>query len=606
MLKLEIADRNYTSWKYGDKGQHGDTPSTPKQAQHWDTPKQANDEKRDTPSQDELPNPLTHMFLHEDVINEKGELITPSPFRTNQMIPGILVLENSKTYGRSADKGKSNDKGRLLYKCIPDSHHLPNFIVPYDNKCIQFRKRPLNKYVLFCFKEWKDKHPVGMITHVLGDVDKLEVFYEYQLHCKSLMDSIKDFNKYTLSEIATQYHQEKMECSIYEQFKDSHTIEDRREHVIFSIDPEGCKDIDDAMGIVTTPTGYIISIYIANVTIWMEALKLWNVFSERISTIYLPDRRVCMLPTILSEHYASLKEGKNRFAFCMDLHISRDDCMIDKIEYKNVLVRLDRNYAYDEKALLENPLYKKIMEITKELTQITNYLDNVTDSHEVVEFWMIMMNHQCGLLLKCHKTGLFRTKQQDDDTDREIDRDTVREIDIENKNIFKIWNSTSAASYCSFENNKGHDMIGKTGLDTYVHITSPIRRLVDLINITTIQKKLGLMKCSDDCERFLTKWYSRIDYINQKMKTIKRVQNDCSLLYLCSSGTINIEEELECYVWRDNDSDNMNIYIPSIKWITNIHVETDKKYKDYSLQKCKIFVINDEVSLKRKIRIMIL
>jgi exoribonuclease R len=565
MLKLEIADRNYTSWKYGVLTH---------------------------PSQDELPNPLTHMFLHEDVINEKGELIIPSPFRTNQMIPGILVLENSKTYGRS------NDKGRLLYKCIPDSHHLPNFIVPYDNKCIQFRKRPLNKYVLFCFKEWKDKHPVGMITHILGDVDKLEVFYEYQLHCKSLMDSIKDFNKYTLSEISTRYNQEKMVYSIYEQFKDSHKIEDRREHVIFSIDPEGCKDIDDAMGIVTTPTGYIISIYIANVTLWMEALKLWNVFSERISTIYLPDRRVSMLPTILSENYASLKEGNDRFAFCMDLHISRYDCMIEKIEYKNVLIKLDRNYVYDEKALLENPLYKKIMEITKELTQITNYLDTVTDSHEVVEFWMIMMNNQCGILLECHKTGLFRTKQHDDDTDREID------IDIENKNIFKIWNSTSAASYCSFENNKGHDMIGKTGLDTYVHITSPIRRLVDLINITTIQKKLGLMKCSDECERFLTKWYSRIDYINQKMKAIKRVQNDCSLLYLCSSGTINMEEEMECYVWCDND--NMNIYIPSIKWITNIRVETDKKYKNYSLQKCKVFVINDEVSLKRKVRIMIL
>jgi exosome complex exonuclease DIS3/RRP44 len=235
------------------------------------------------------------------------------------------------------------------------------------------------------------------------------------------MDSIKDFNKYTLE-------QTKSISNIEDVIPD---IEDRREHVIFSIDPEGCKDIDDAMGIVTTPNGYIVSIYIANVTLWMEALKLWNVFSERISTIYLPDRRVSMLPTILSEHYASLKEGNDRFAFCMDLHISRDDCMIEKIEYKNVFIKLDRNYVYDEKALLENPLYKKIMEITKELTQITNYLDTVTDSHEVVEFWMILMNHQCGILLECHKTGLFRTMQHEHDTDREID--------IENKNIFKIW-----------------------------------------------------------------------------------------------------------------------------------------------------------------------
>ena len=239
------------------------------------------------------------------------------------------------------------------------------------------------------------------------------------------------------------------------------------------------------------------------------------------------------------------------------------------------------------------------MEITKELTQITNYLDTVTDSHEVVEFWMILMNHQCGILLECHKTGLFRTKQQQQGDD------TENEEKYKMNNIIKMWNSKTAASYCSYENNKGHDMIGKTGLDTYVHITSPIRRLVDLINMTTIQKQLGLIKCSDECERFLTKWYSRIDYINQKMKAIKRVQNDCSLLYLCSSGSINMEEELECYVWRDND--NMNIYIPFIKWITQIHTaDIEKEYRNYSLQRCKVFVINDEVSLKKKVRVMIM
>jgi exoribonuclease R len=587
MYKLEVEDRDYISYK-------------------WVSVYDATETETASAT---LPNPLSSMFIHNDTINEKGELIKPSSFRTNQIIPGVLVLENNKTYGRL--------NGRLLYKCVPDCRHLPNFIIPYDNKCIQFIKRPLNKYVLFCLKEWKDKHPLGMITQVLGDADQLNVFYEYQLYCKSLMDSIKEFNKYTLQQISN--------ININHILESYPNIEDRREQVIFSIDPKGCKDIDDAMGIVMSPNANanrcIVSVYIANVTLWIEKLKLWNVFSERISTIYLPDRRVSMLPTILSENYASLIEGEDRFAFCMDLHISLEGYIIDKIEYKNVLVKLDKNYEYEEKALLENTFYKKIMDVTKELAKITNYLDVVSDSHEVVEFLMIMMNHQCGLLLESYKTGLFRTKHTDakhtDATHTDAthtDADSGDAITLLS-NIIKIWNSKTAASYCSYENNKGHDMIGKDGLNTYVHITSPIRRLVDLINITTIQKCVGLIQTSDECEIFMTKWYSNMDYINEKMKSIKRVQNDCSLLYLCSVGKIAEGEELDCYVWYSGDSKYMvNVYIPSIKWITQIHIadkdtdtDTDKetKYKSYSLQKCKVFVINDEVSLKRKVRLMI-
>jgi len=265
-------------------------------------------------------------------------------------------------------------------------------------------------------------------------------------------------------------------------------------------------------------------------------------------------------------------------------------------------VKLDKNYEYEEKALLENTFYKKIIDVTKELAKITNYLDVVSDSHEVVELLMIMMNHQCGLVLETYKTGLFRTNSSVSGDDKEYD-DTNKQL----SNIIKIWNSKTAASYCLYENNKGHDMIG---IDTYVHITSPIRRLVDLINITTIQKCVGLIKCSDDCERFMIKWYSKMDYINEKMKSIKRVQNDCSLLYLCSVGKIAEGEEIDCYVWYGGDSKDMvNVYIPSIKWITQIRIvdtDADTKYKNYSLQKCKVFVINDEVSLKRKVRLMIM
>ena len=71
-------------------------------------------------------------------------------------------------------------KKRLLYKCIPDDKYLPAFLVPYDIK-MGFQKKLINKYVVFKFQSWDDKHPHGSLIETLGDVNNLEVFYEYQL-----------------------------------------------------------------------------------------------------------------------------------------------------------------------------------------------------------------------------------------------------------------------------------------------------------------------------------------------------------------------------------------------------------------------------------------
>ena len=64
-----------------------------------------------------------------------------------------------------------------------------------------------------------------------------------------------------------------------------------------------------------------ISIYISNVTLLLDNLGIWKSFSDRVSTIYLPDRKRPMLPTILSDGLCSLVQDKSRLAFVMDLYI---------------------------------------------------------------------------------------------------------------------------------------------------------------------------------------------------------------------------------------------------------------------------------------------
>ena len=101
----------------------------------------------------------------------------------------------------------------FLYKLIPDDKRLPEFLVPY-NKKIVFNKKVSNKYVVFKFKHWDNKHPVAQLDQVIGDVNILDNFYEYQLYCKSLYASIQDFTKTTLNKLKKKSEEQFVETII--------------------------------------------------------------------------------------------------------------------------------------------------------------------------------------------------------------------------------------------------------------------------------------------------------------------------------------------------------------------------------------------------------
>ena len=67
-----------------------------------------------------------------------------------------------------------------------------------------------------------------------------------------------------------------------------------------------------------------------------------------------------MLPTLLSENLCSLLENQERLAFCIDLTI--DDNQITDIIFKNVIIKVSKNYIYNEDRLHDDELYKKVFE----------------------------------------------------------------------------------------------------------------------------------------------------------------------------------------------------------------------------------------------------
>ena len=259
--------------------------------------------------------PVKSKLFNQDIFRMENEqpILLHSSLRSMPNIPAILVLEGNKRFGKNA-------KGRFLYRCIPDDRRFPEFLVPYTLK-LGFSKRLYNKYVIFAFTHWRDKHPVGKLANVLGDVSVLDHFYEYQLYCKSLYASIQQFTKKTMKTLKA-----RSENYFIETIMDRYTIEDRNDWNIISIDPKGSKDFDDAFGITTiNEKQLLLSIYISNVSFWLDTMDIWDSFSKRIATIYLPDRKRPMLPTILSDALCSLQEKRTRFAFTLDITI---DCSI--------------------------------------------------------------------------------------------------------------------------------------------------------------------------------------------------------------------------------------------------------------------------------------
>jgi len=578
-FKIYVHDRNYNEWEVFDNMNFSRIPL-------------------------EI-NPIEHKLFSNDVFQiDKNNKVTilHSSIRSGSAIPGVLILAGNKTYGRYTKQKQKQIKtkststsGKLLYKCIPDDMRLPPFLVPYEIKNMGFSKVFKNLYVTFVFEEWEDKHPMAKLDNVIGPVDILDNFYEYQLFCKSLNASIQKFQKDTSKALESKCHEGIMEI-IKTKYPGVEDRTDQKVWHIITIDPPKSQDFDDGFSIVQHENGIQqLSIYISNVTIWMDVLNLWNSFSRRISTIYLPDKKRPMLPTLLSDCLCSLQENVTRIAFVMDVFI-KDNEIID-IKFVNALIKVYKNYCYEEPKLLGNPQYHLILEATKGISHKNKYINNVRNSHEIVCYLMILMNYHCAKVLLNYKTGIFRSSIM------KRDFPVPESVPEEVGKFIKIWNSASGQYINGAEiSDTRHETLD---IEAYIHITSPIRRLVDLLNIIKFQQVTGIIKLSENVDKFYNKWLGELEYINVTMRSIRKVQCDCTLLDLCHNNPKVMETEYDGYLFdKINRNDGLFQYIvflPELKLSSRFTMRED--LENFTCKKFKLFLFNDEEKFKRKIRL---
>lgn len=86
---------------------------------------------------------------------------------------------------------------------------------------------------------------------------------------------------------------------------------------ICSVDPPGCTDIDDALHCFQLPNGnYEVGVHIADVSHFIRpGTAIDKEAADRGTTVYLTDRRIDMVPALLSSNLCSLRGQEERFAF---------------------------------------------------------------------------------------------------------------------------------------------------------------------------------------------------------------------------------------------------------------------------------------------------
>ena len=121
---------------------------------------------------------------------------------------------------------------------------------------------------------------------------------------------------------------------------------DRTDLALFTLDPEGSRDLDQAVASERRRTGYRVHYAIADVAAFVTAGGALDAEAHRLGvTMYAPDRNVPLHPEILSAGAGSLLPGQARPALLWTLDLDGDG-ELAAVDVRRARVRSRRQLAY--------------------------------------------------------------------------------------------------------------------------------------------------------------------------------------------------------------------------------------------------------------------
>ncbi|NXJ70716.1 HELZ2 Helicase, partial [Rostratula benghalensis] len=206
----------------------------------------------------------------------------------------------------------------------------------------------------FCVQviSWREGfyYPLGIITEILHAALTLEeglkiLALEYGLEKKYPAAVTEESAKYTSSSKLNLAKEKLMDC---------------RSYLTFTVDPQGARDLDDAISVRDLGHHYEIGIHIADVAgIIPKGSALDLEAKKRGVTYYAPNQEpLCMFPSHISQDVCSLLPQKDRRVISLFVTVEKmTDTMLKGVFNLSVICS-DRQLSYEEAELCIKDHYK--------------------------------------------------------------------------------------------------------------------------------------------------------------------------------------------------------------------------------------------------------
>lgn len=490
--------------------------------------------------------------------------------KENDTVVGEFQIVNNKPFLKL-------DDNKLKIDVIIDKNDLDDLV-------------PGHKVLVTLDKEISKNKYLGKVKKIIGHkndprVDILSIAYQYDINDTFPDEVLEEVNSMPNEVLKNEYEGRK----------------DLTNEVIFTIDGDDTKDIDDAVSIKKNNDIYTLGVHIADVSYYVkEGMNVYKEAYERGTSVYLCDTVIPMLPHKLSNGICSLNPNVDRLAISCVMDINSNGKVINYDIFPSVIKsRIQMTYKKVNKVLNDEEIpegyeeYASDLKLMEELATILRkeklnrgYLDFdaaeakiIQDEdgkaidvilrergkgENLIEDFMIVANETvASYLFNLDYPSVYRVHEVPDDKkvneflsslsllginikgDRNFNNPlSIKKIldQLKERDDYDILSSMllrcmRKAEYK--EENLGHYGLGSK---CYTHFTSPIRRFPD----TTVHK-------------LLRKYIFNTPNPNELNKLIELQKQE--LPVLCEHTSLKERNAIECE--RDVDSMKMAEYMES-------------------------------------------
>lgn len=221
----------------------------------------------------------------------------------------------------------------------------------------------------------------GKVVEIIGHkndpgVDILSIIYKYNINTVFPDDVKEEVANINMEVLPEEYHGRR----------------DLRDQMIFTIDGDDTKDIDDAISIEKFANGhYKLGVHIADVSYYVkEGSPLDNEAMERGTSVYLVDRVIPMLPHELSNGICSLNPNVDRLAISCVMEFDSTGKQLDYEIFPSVIKsRIQMTYKKVNSILEKNVVpegYEPYAETLREMAELAKILRNAKVKRGYINF----------------------------------------------------------------------------------------------------------------------------------------------------------------------------------------------------------------------------